>query len=54
MNFIESLYIGMKTLMKSSEYFEDEETGNKDKQEVKKRVWPTRRNRRNPVKIVLI
>lgn len=30
-NFIESLYIGMSTLMKSSEYFEDEEEENKSK-----------------------
>ena len=30
-NFIESLYIGMSTLMKSSEYFEDEEEEKKSK-----------------------
>lgn len=36
-NFIESLYIGMKTLMDSSEYLEDEETGKKDKAEVEKK-----------------
>ena len=31
-NFIESLYIGMKTLMASSEYFEDEESTGEDKE----------------------
>ena len=32
-NFIESLYIGMKTLMDSSEYFEEEETAGKNNSE---------------------
>ena len=35
-NFIESLYIGMKTLMDSSEYFEDEETPDKEDSKKKK------------------
>ena len=34
-NFIESLYIGMKTLMDSSEYFEEDEAEVKNKEEAK-------------------
>lgn len=35
-NFIESLYIGMKTLMDSSEYFEEDEAEVKTKEDTKK------------------
>ncbi len=35
-NFIESLYIGMKTLMDSSEYFEEDEVEVKTKEDTKK------------------
>ena len=36
-NFIESLYIGMSTLMKSAEYFEDEEEDASKSEETKKK-----------------
>ena len=44
-NFIESLYIGIKTLMASSEYFEDEEEeGEKDQKKKKKEKEDSARN----------
>ncbi len=53
-SFIESLYIGIGTLMKSSEYYEDEEDDEKEKSSAKKKREKTEEEKKAAEKAYLI